>query len=175
MRQRSDFPAVTYAERRSIGEVMAKPGRIERFRRKIASAGSERECWTWLGGTTKAGYGLHQGSDDYRGFSFLAHHVAYWLATGSEPIGVVRHSCDNPRCCNPRHLIEGTHAENVHDMVAKGRAAWQTGAAYGRGKPREPGLVAAARRLRYEERWKVSDIAEHLGCARSSVIKWTAT
>jgi len=31
------------------------------------------------------------------------------------------HRCDNPECCNPAHLFEGTNAANVADAVAKMR------------------------------------------------------
>ena len=34
---------------------------------------------------------------------------------------VVRHACDNPPCCNPLHLLGGTHADNVADKVRRGR------------------------------------------------------
>jgi hypothetical protein len=51
-----------------------------------------------------------------------AHRIAFWSATGIDPGGLmVCHRCDNPPCCNPAHLFLGTHTENVHDMLAKGR------------------------------------------------------
>lgn len=33
---------------------------------------------------------------------------------------VIRHSCDNPPCWNPEHLIAGTQSENLSDAVNKG-------------------------------------------------------
>lgn len=33
----------------------------------------------------------------------------------------VCHSCDNKRCCNPRHLRWGTRSDNVRDAVARGQ------------------------------------------------------
>jgi hypothetical protein len=34
---------------------------------------------------------------------------------------VARHTCNNPACVNPDHIIPGTQYENVHDMIAAGR------------------------------------------------------
>lgn len=36
---------------------------------------------------------------------------------------VVRHTCDNPRCINPNHLIIGTRADNNKDRATRGRSA----------------------------------------------------
>lgn len=52
-----------------------------------------------------------------------AHRVAYEVWVGPIPKGhVVRHTCDNPPCINPAHLVSGTNAENSRDMVDRGRS-----------------------------------------------------
>lgn len=39
-----------------------------------------------------------------------------------EPLpDVVRHSCDNPPCCNRRHLLAGSQLENMRDAVERDR------------------------------------------------------
>lgn len=75
-------------------------------------------CWPWLRYTGTAGYGALY----YLGKSTSAHRVAYILAKGKPSGRVIRHSCDNPPCCNPSHLIAGSHKDNTRDMMAKGRA-----------------------------------------------------
>lgn len=45
--------------------------------------------------------------------------------------GVVRHTCDNPRCINPTHLVIGTHKDNSADMVGRGRCKAPPGEHHG--------------------------------------------
>lgn len=98
------------------------PTETERFWSKVRR-GRADECWPWQA-TDIRGYGRFM-TDDRRWM--FAHRFAYHLATGEPMVesDVIMHSCDNPPCCNPRHLRRGTALENTRDMLAKGRAAWQ--------------------------------------------------
>ena len=50
------------------------------------------------------------------------HRVVYELSTGLCADGlVIRHTCDNPKCINPKHLMIGTPADNMKDRDTKGR------------------------------------------------------
>lgn len=72
------------------------------------------DCWPWQGPCLPKGYGFFRGT--------TAHRLVYAGTNGPIPAGlVVLHSCDNPPCCNPRHLTAGTQKQNLDDMRAKGR------------------------------------------------------
>lgn len=49
------------------------------------------------------------------------HRRAHYENTGELP-EVVMHTCDNPRCINPDHLVSGTQVDNMQDCKTKGRA-----------------------------------------------------
>jgi hypothetical protein len=77
------------------------------------------DCWEFQGGKNNIGYGMIRDNKKMR----TAHRVSYEEHISKIPAGLcVMHSCDNPICCNPKHLSLGTHKQNTQDMFSKGRA-----------------------------------------------------
>ena len=98
--------------------LFVRPGERERFEAKVAKGG-EDACWEWTAYRTGPGYGQFGVNGKVRG----VHRVAWANHHGRDiPHGLfICHTCDNPPCCNPAHLFPGTHADNMADMVSKGR------------------------------------------------------
>jgi hypothetical protein len=99
---------------------------IERFWKKVSKSWSG--CWNWIGASVappggKARYGAYSVLvAPGKRKTLKAHRIAYMLATGLNPSPLdVLHRCDNTLCVRPSHLFVGTHADNMHDMIAKGR------------------------------------------------------
>lgn len=84
-------------------------------------SGGKDACWPWLRSCNrKNGYGRVK----FDGKQQLTHRIVWSHARRREvpPGRRILHRCDNPPCCNPRHLFLGTQADNIRDMIAKGRA-----------------------------------------------------
>jgi hypothetical protein len=85
---------------------------------------SDDGCWVWRGPRSR-GYGV-LADGNVRGCPFIRAHVFSWrlhndnaeILDGLE----VRHLCGNPPCCNPGHLVLGTHAQNMQDMIGHDRS-----------------------------------------------------
>jgi len=116
---------------RKIGREVGEPGRPantpEVLWSKVDKRG-EDECWEWKGFRNHDGYGRTWINDK----GYYAHRVIYSLVypnaislnapTSQNETGFLLHTCDNPSCCNPKHLWVGNHADNMADKVAKGRS-----------------------------------------------------
>lgn len=76
----------------------------------------DNNCWNWLKSLYPNGYGQVR----YYGKSSYSHRIAYLLAKGNiENDLVVRHKCDNRKCCNPEHLELGSYSDNTIDMIQR--------------------------------------------------------
>lgn len=74
--------------------------------------------WIWLGPINRDGYGYLL----FRGYRVAAHRMAYELAHGPlKPDVHVLHECDVKCCVRLTHLKEGTQADNMAGMKARGR------------------------------------------------------
>jgi hypothetical protein len=88
---------------------------------KRRSINTETGCWEWLGAKTVKGYGFIK----IGGHNFRVHRVMAMLVGDLEDIGdkesIVRHTCDNPSCFNPEHLLVGTTEDNFQDCFDRNR------------------------------------------------------
>lgn len=76
-------------------------------------------CWEWTG---------YLSGSDGRGYftidkkRHLAHRYVFEMFNGPIPDKqVVRHKCNNPKCCNPEHLQLGTQGDNEEDKYTSDR------------------------------------------------------
>lgn len=92
---------------------------LERLLNKIV-INQHTDCWEWQGGTNNIGYGMIRDEKKMR----TTHRVSYEEHNNTKipRFMCVCHTCDNPKCVNPKHLWLGTMMDNVKDMFNKGRA-----------------------------------------------------
>ncbi len=141
---------------------------VIRFWERVDKSGGKDACWEWKLCKDKDGYGGFSDKRNYKSKQ-KAHRVAYKYTHGSIPKGLhICHTCDNPPCCNPRHLFLGTNKENNQDAVRKRRHAF--GERNGGAKLKEYEVKEIIELL------KAKDVDEHklakqYGCSRGAINK----
>ena len=106
------------------------------------------DCLEWRGGCNSDGYGHLQFEGKMLKLHRLLCMVAHGAPPSSRPLAI--HSCDNRRCCNPKHLRWGSAADNNRDCVEHGRhqrRPW-SGARRGAGNPHAKTTEEDVRRIR---------------------------
>ncbi len=126
------------------------------------------DCWLWVGQKAGNGYGVLL----YKGRRLMAHRLAWEILRGPIPDGLwVLHNCpggDNPQCVNPNHLFLGTHADNMADMVQKGRSTRGRRDAAAKATP---AIVRAVREAYQTGQFTLRFLASKHGLSQSAVWK----
>jgi len=138
---------------------MSRPNKpVDVFKRINMRSGDTTVCWEWKDKRSLSG---RDGRPYFciKGKRYLAYRVVFSETYGRplSEIKPLRHTCDNTICCNPYHLIEGTHQENMDDMKDRER----------HGLPHH--AVKAIKRLLAKKMLSHNEIAELFGISRTLV------
>jgi hypothetical protein len=90
---------------------------LELYEAKVERSAGPDACHPWTGARSKDGHGFFKRDGE--------NYAARWgYRRFIGPLSkdeIVRHTCDNPPCQNPRHWVKGTHLDNSNDKVSRGR------------------------------------------------------
>ena len=92
---------------------------VNNFLSKVSGGEDIKQCWEWQGWRDNKG----RGRIKVKGTKIYSHRFSFHIYNGylpEKPL-VIRHTCDNPSCCNPYHLIPGTSKDNSRDMMVRRR------------------------------------------------------
>lgn len=95
--------------------------------RFFAHVKKTRGCWLWcnvrrVAPAKRVRYGMFS----VNGVLVPAHVYSWRLHNNGAPVPrgkLVKHSCDNKRCVNPKHLSVGTYRDNLREALARKRHA----------------------------------------------------
>lgn len=130
----------------------------DRFWEKVDVRGPD-ECWPWVAGRS-GDYGIFN-AGNRRIVRASIFSLELKLGRRLRKRRCACHSCDNPPCCNPFHLFEGTRRDNALDAGMKGRLHVVI----------PDDVVRSARTLR-QNGATLEQISEQLGVSTASVSRF---
>ena len=139
---------------------------IDRFWAKVDKRDND-ECWEWKGFIAD-GYGRfrsHVGDLAHR-YSWVIHNREFKEHETWDNGYVIMHSCDNPKCVNPKHLSLGTIILNIEDRDIKGRQVFIP--RHGEDNPMSK-ITANTAKLIYQAKAKQKDISKHFNVGMDTV------
>ena len=143
------------------------PRDISRFWSHVDVRGPD-ECWPWTAAIRKGnGYGCFVTKFGL----YLAHRIAYYIQHQDDPgFLLVCHHCDNPPCCNGKHLFKGTNRDNSNDRIAKGRSGKRPcGESHGRSKLTANDVIEI-RKLRLTTKISSRSLAKQFGVDQCTIL-----
>ena len=133
IKEHDDVTEIKVVENIEIGKIDEDTYKILNFRKTTHNIGSEKDiiikidengCWNCISHFLDRG-GYAKVNVDGKKIRLHKKVLEIKIGRALNEDEVCRHMCDNPQCCNPKHLIEGSHQDNYDDMVSRGRAFWQ--------------------------------------------------
>ncbi len=123
-------------------------------------------CWNWIGSVFKSSGrpSLNLGCRRH-----LAYRLIYVIEKGVLGKLLVLHTCDNPTCLNPEHLVAGTSKDNTDDMFSKGREVVHRGSTNGAAVLDEERVAIIRQRLAGKPRPTLKTLATEFGVSVSLV------
>jgi len=127
---------------------------VDIFRKINMHHGDRTVCWEWKGTIDK-----ERPYFVIKGKKLLVYRIMFDVMNDIilKDDELVRHTCDNSICCNPFHLVRGTHQENMDDMTERER----------HGMPHH--TVRNIKKLLKDGKQTHSEIAELYGTTRENI------
>jgi len=124
------------------------------------------DCMIWTKSLDVDRYGIYSYIENGVRKTHRAHRFSYELNYGPiSPGKMIRHLCNNRSCINPKHLIEGTHAENMKDVAL---SDIQKGSNHSKAKLNEK-QVLKIKKMLIENRLSYAEIAKQFSVSKETI------
>jgi hypothetical protein len=132
----------------------------------IVDEGPNKGCWTFNAANDRDGYPYY----NFNKKTTRAHRFSYIISNydKEEKINIIRHTCNNPWCVNPNHLVNGSQQENINDKIKDNRQA--KGSKTGTSKITEEQLISVLDKILSGEITKTKQIVTILNISHTNII-----